>query len=57
MDDCPILWGQPLYYDVDATYIGRCNVYLFWWYDKKIILVSHDEQFLSTIVDKRENDQ
>jgi hypothetical protein len=39
MDACHVLLGRPWQYDVDATYKGRDNVYLFWWHGKKIILV------------------
>jgi hypothetical protein len=31
--------GWPWQYDVDATYKGWDNTYLFWWHGKKIILV------------------
>jgi hypothetical protein len=39
MDACHVLLGRPWQYDVNATYKGRDNVYLFWWHGKKIILV------------------
>jgi hypothetical protein len=39
MDACHVLLGRPWQYDVDTTYKGRDNVYLFWWHEKKIILV------------------
>jgi hypothetical protein len=39
MDACHVLFGQPWQYDVDTTYKGRDNTYLFWWHGKKIILV------------------
>jgi hypothetical protein len=39
MDACHVLLGRPWPYNVDATYKGRDNVYLFWWHGKKIILV------------------
>jgi hypothetical protein len=37
MDACHVLLGRPWQYDVNATYKGRDNVYLFWWPGKKII--------------------
>lgn len=39
MDACHILLGRPWQYDMDTTYKGRDNTYLFWWHGQKIILV------------------
>ena len=39
MDTCHILLGRSWHYDVDATYKGRDNTFVFWWFDKKIILM------------------
>ena len=39
MDACHILLGRPWHYDVDATYKGRDNTFIFWWFDKKIVLM------------------
>lgn len=50
MDDCHVLWGQPWYCNVDATYKRWDNKYIFWWYDKKIVLVAYEKQFVSTSV-------
>jgi hypothetical protein len=39
MDAYHVLLGRLWQYNVDATYKGQDNVYLFWWHGKKIILV------------------
>ena len=39
MDACHVLLGRPWHYDVDATYKGRDNTFMFWWLNKKIVLV------------------
>ncbi|XP_062162121.1 uncharacterized protein LOC133869181 [Alnus glutinosa] len=39
MEACHVLLERPWQYDMDATYKGRDNTYLFWWHRKKIILV------------------
>lgn len=39
IDAYHVLLEQPWQYDVDSTYKGWDNTYLFWWYGKKIILV------------------
>jgi hypothetical protein len=39
MDACHVLLGLPWQYNVNATYKGPDNFYLFWWHGKKIILV------------------
>ena len=39
MDACIILLGRSWHYDVDATYKGRDNTFVFWWFDKKIVLM------------------
>ena len=39
MDTCHILLGRPWHYDVDATYKGQDNTFVFWWFDKKIVLM------------------
>jgi hypothetical protein len=44
MDACHILLGRPWQYDVDVTYKGRDNTYLFWWHGRKIVLVPSGEK-------------
>ena len=39
MDASHVLLGRTWHFDVDATYKGRDNTYMFWWYDKKILLL------------------
>lgn len=39
IDTCHILLGRPWQYDVDATYKGCDNVYMFWWHGRKIVLM------------------
>lgn len=36
---CHIQLGRPWHYNDDATYKGRDNTFLFWWFDKKIVLL------------------
>lgn len=38
MDACHILLGRPWHYDVDATYKGRDNTFIFWWFDKNVLV-------------------
>ena len=40
MDASHILLGRSWHYDVDATYKGRDNTFVFWWFNKKIVLMS-----------------
>ena len=40
MDACHILLGRLSHYDVDATYKGQDNTFVFCWFDKKIVLMS-----------------
>lgn len=47
MEDSYVLSGQPWYQDFYVIYIGRDNRYVLWLYDKKIVLVSCDEQLAS----------
>ncbi|XP_022876896.1 uncharacterized protein LOC111395118 [Olea europaea var. sylvestris] len=43
MDACHILLGRPWHYDVDATYKGRDNTFIFWWLNRKIVLVPQSQ--------------
>ena len=43
MDACHILLGRSWRYDVDATYKGRDNTFVFWWFDKKIVLMPRSQ--------------
>ncbi|KAG6763353.1 hypothetical protein POTOM_030767 [Populus tomentosa] len=47
MDACHIILGLPLQYDVDATYRGRNNVYIFMKRGLKVILGLIKEEFAS----------
>jgi len=47
MDACHIILGRPWQYDVDATYRGRDNVYIFMKGDLKVILGPIKEEFAS----------
>jgi hypothetical protein len=47
MDACHIILGRPWQYDVDATYRGRDNVYIFMKEDLKVILGPIKEEFAS----------
>jgi len=38
MDACHILLGRPWKYDVDATYQGKRNIYMFMWEGKRIAM-------------------
>ena len=40
MDASHILLGRLWHYDVDATYKGRDNTFVFLWFNKKIVLMS-----------------
>jgi len=39
MDACRILLGRPWQYDVDATYRGKRNIYMFTWEGKRIAMM------------------
>ena len=39
MDASHVLLGRPWQYDVDITYKGRDNIYLFTWEPHKIAMV------------------
>ncbi|PON83156.1 Zinc finger, CCHC-type [Trema orientale] len=43
MDACHILLGRPWHYDIDATYKGRDNTFVFWWFGKKIVLMPQSQ--------------
>uniref|UniRef100_A0A5B7BER3 RNA-directed DNA polymerase n=1 Tax=Davidia involucrata TaxID=16924 RepID=A0A5B7BER3_DAVIN len=43
MDACHVLLGRPWQFDVDATHKGKDNTYLFWWHDKKVVLVPNEK--------------
>ena len=43
MDTCHILLGRSWHNDVDATCKGRDNTFVFWWFDKKIALMSESQ--------------
>ena len=52
MDVYHILLGRVWHYDVDATYKGEDNTFVFWWVDKKIILMSQSQLLESNSVTK-----
>jgi mannose-6-phosphate isomerase-like protein (cupin superfamily) len=47
MDACHIILGRPWQYDVDTTYRGRDNVYIFMKGDLKVVLGPIKEEFAS----------
>lgn len=44
MDARHLLLGRPWQYDVNATYMGRENVYTFWWHDRKVVLLPVEDK-------------
>ena len=45
MDACHVILGRPWQFDVDATYKGRDNVYVFMKGGHKVVLDSIREEF------------
>lgn len=39
MHACHVLLGRPWQFDTDVTHLGRNNVYLCTWLDKKIVVI------------------
>ena len=54
MDTCHILFKRTWYYDVDATYKGWDNTFVFWWFDKKIILMPQSQPSENNSVTKKD---
>lgn len=56
VDACHIFLGRPWRYDIidiDSTYRGRDNIYMFWWHGRKIVLVPmSDKTPPNTIMEK-----
>ncbi|KAB5534895.1 hypothetical protein DKX38_017981 [Salix brachista] len=49
MDACHMIFGRPWQYDVDVTYRGRDNVYIFMKEGQKIVLGPITEEFTKSI--------
>jgi hypothetical protein len=45
MDACHMILGRPWQFDMDATYKGRDNVYVFMKGGQKVVLGSIREEF------------
>ena len=54
MDTCHILLGRSWHNDVDATYKGRDNTFVFWWFDKKIALMPQSQSSENNSVTKKD---
>ena len=51
---CHILLGRSWHYDVDATYKGQDNTFVFWWFDKKIVLMPQSQSSENNSVTKKD---
>ena len=54
MDACYILLGRSWHYDVDVTYKGQDNTFVFWWFDKKIVLMPQSQSSENNSVTKKD---
>ena len=54
------IWTLVIFYwggrdtDVDATYKGRDNTFIFWWFDKKIVLMPQSQSSENNSVTKKD---
>ena len=54
------IWTLVIFYwggrdtDVDATYKGRDNTFIFWWFDKKIVLMPQSQSSENNLVTKKD---